>query len=183
MYREETAQKMKKIIASTSKIKPKNKHKKLEKVRGKQFNQEILNKQKSRILKRDAMQVKINRRLQELASKLEKEKIIEEKKQMKEFNSQISREKKDMLDAFTKFWDDQIKMTKERVEEEKQARRLIELTENKALSEWKKELNTKQKRRLEKYLDVLNQQDERYEVENLNLEKMEEQLIKMYKRI
>jgi hypothetical protein len=175
---------MKKIISSTStKIKPKNKEKKLEKVRGKQFNQEILNKQKSRILKRDAMQVKINRRLQELASKLEKEKIIEEKKQMKEFNSHLTREKKAMLEAFTKFWDDQIKMTKDRIEEEKMARKLIELTENKALSEWKKELNSKQKQKLEKYLNVLHQQDERYEVENLNLEKMEEQLIMMYKRI
>lgn len=174
---------MKQIISSTSKIKPKNKQKKLEKVRGKQFNQEILNKQKSRILKRDAMQVKINRRLQELASKLEKEKIIEEKKQMKEFSSHIAREKKDMLEAFTKFWDDQIKMTKERIEEEKMARKLIEMTENKALSEWKKELNTKQKQKLEKLINMLNQQDERYEVENLNLEKMEEQLIKMYKRI
>ena len=51
----------------------------LEKLKHKQFNQEIYNKQKSRILKRDAIQTKINRRLERLASKLEKEKIIEEK--------------------------------------------------------------------------------------------------------
>jgi hypothetical protein len=173
---------MKQLISGKTAVKTKKKERRLEKVKGKRFNQEILNKQKSRMLKRDAMQVKINRRLQELACKLEKEKIIEEKRQLKAFNSKIENDKKKMIEAFTKFWDDQIKMTKERVSEEKLKRRLIELAENKALSDWKQEINNQQKRKLEKLLNILDQQDTRYEVENLDLEKMEQQLINMYKR-
>jgi hypothetical protein len=174
---------MRQIISGKSTKTKFKKDKKLDKVRNKQFTKEILNKQKSRILKRDALQVKINRRLQQVASKLEKEKIIEEKKSMKAINSQISKEKKDMLEAFTKFWDDQVKMTKDQINEEKQSRRLIELSENESLSKWKQELNSKQKKKLDKYLNILEQQDVKYEVENLDIDKMEDQLIKMYKRI
>ena len=126
------------------------------------------------MLKRDAKQVLINRRLQELASKLEKDKIIEEKKMIKDFNSKLAKDKQIMLESFQQFWSDQIKMTKEKVSEEKEKRRLTELTEIEALSEWKKEINSKQKQKLEKLLNILEQQDQRYEVENLDLEKMEE---------
>ena len=135
------------------------------------------------MLKRDAKQVLINRRLQELASKLEKDKIIEEKKMIKDFNSKLAKDKQIMLESFQQFWSDQIKMTKEKVSEEKEKRRLTELTEIEALSEWKKEINSKQKQKLEKLLNILEQQDQRYEVENLDLEKMEENLIKLYKRV
>lgn len=135
------------------------------------------------MLKRDAKQVLINRRLQELASKLEKEKIIEEKKMIKDFNSKLAKDKQIMLESFQQFWSDQIKMTKEKVSEEKEKRRLTELAEIEALSEWKKEINSKQKQKLEKLLNILEQQDQRYEVENLDLEKMEENLIKLYKRV
>ena len=135
------------------------------------------------MLKRDAKQVLINRRLQELASKLEKEKIIEEKKMIKDFNSKLAKDKQIMLESFQQFWSDQIKMTKDKVSEEKEKRRLTELAEIEALSEWKKEINSKQKQKLEKLLNILEQQDQRYEVENLDLEKMEENLIKLYKRV
>lgn len=183
MYREESAQMLKNYFQKASKKKKAKKEKRIEKVKCDRFSQEIYNKQKSRMLKRDAKQVIINRRLQELASKLEKEKIIEEKKMIKDFNSKLAKDKKIMLESFQQFWSDQIKMTKEKVSEEKDKRRLAELAEIEALSEWKKEINTKQKQKLEKLLNILEQQDQKYEVENLDLEKMEEKLIKLYKRI
>lgn len=146
------------------------------------FHQEIMNKQKSRVLKRDAIQTKINRRLQDLANRLEKEKIITEKRQLKEISKKIAMDKKDMMERFTKYWDDQMECVKEQIENEKQAKRMIEVSENQALSDWKKEVNNKQKKKLDKLLNIFEQQDTKYEVENLNLEKMEEQLIQMYKR-
>ena len=64
-----------------------------------------------------------NKRLHELASKLEREKLIEEKRTVKEINTRIEKDKRDMIESFSKFWDDQIKMTKERIEVEKQNRK------------------------------------------------------------
>lgn len=156
--------------------------KRLEKIKNKNFNQEIVNKQKSKILKRDAKQTQINRRLQNLASKLEKEKIIEEKRQLKDFNVKLAEDKRNMIDAFTKFFDDQISVTKEQIEVEKQNKIIIQQAEAKQLSQWKKETDKKQKQKLNKYLSLLEQEDERYEVENLDVSKMEAQLIKLYKR-
>jgi hypothetical protein len=86
-----------------------------------------------------------------------------------------------MIDAFTKFFDDQISVTKEQIEEEKQNKLLIEQAETKQLYQWKKEVNRKQKHKLDKYLSLLEQEDERYEVENMDLSRMEEKLIKLYK--
>jgi hypothetical protein len=153
-----------------------------QKVYAKKVQSTIEAKAKSRMLRRDAMQVKINKRLQELASKLEREKLIEEKKTVKDFNYRIDKDKKNMIESFSKFWDDQIKLTKERIEEEKLNRKLVETAEKESLSQWKKQINTNRQKKLDKYFNILEQQDVRYEVENLDLDKMEEQLIKMYKK-
>jgi hypothetical protein len=179
---DEVNQNFKEKMLKTTKVGGTQKReKRVEKIKNKNFNQEIKNKQKSRILKRDAVQTKINRRLQNLASKLEKEKIIEEKRQLKDFNVKLAEDKRNMTDAFTKFFDDQISVTKEQIEVEKQNRLLIEQAETKQLYQWKKEVNRKQKHKLDKYLSLLEQEDERYEVENMDLSRMEEKLIKLYK--
>lgn len=133
-------------------------------------------------MKRDALQTKINKRLQNLAGKLEKEKIIEEKKQLKDFNEKLAEDKRVMVESFTKYFDDQITLTRERIEEEKRNKRIMEQAENKTMAQWKQDVNRKQKRKLDKLLNRLDQEDVRYEVENLDLEKMEEKLIKMYKK-
>lgn len=180
---EEANQKFKQKLDKTLKGKTHTKRdKRLEKIKSKKFTQEIANKQKSRIMKRDAMQTKINRKLQDLAAKLEKEKIIAEKRQLKEFNSKLAEDKKNMIDAFTKYFDDQISLTKEQIEEQKQNKKLMQQAEIRSLTDWKKELSTKQKQKLDKYLNLLEQEDVRYEVENLDYDKMEEKLIKMYKK-
>jgi hypothetical protein len=183
LYMEEANQKFKEKLDKTLKGKPHSKRdKRLEKLKVKRFTQEVQNKQKARILKRDAIQTKINRRLQDLAAKLEKEKIIAEKKQLKEFNYKLAEDKRNMIDAFTKYFDDQITATKEQIEEQKQNQKVIKQAEIRSLTDWKKEVNTKQKAKLDKYLNLLEQEDERYEVENLDLGKMEDKLIKMYKK-
>mmetsp|Transcript_19821 Transcript_19821/g.17517 ORF Transcript_19821/g.17517 Transcript_19821/m.17517 type:complete len:183 (+) Transcript_19821:116-664(+) len=160
----------------------KRRNKVLEKNKINKFNEEVFNKQKSRILKRDTMQTKINRRLQELANKKEKEKILEEKKQLKDFNNRLADDKKMMVDAFTKYFDDQITSTREKITEEKLNKKIVEQAEKKQLSQWKHDVNKKQKKKLNKYMNRLDQEDLRYEVENLDLDKMEDKLIQMYKK-
>eukprot|EP00343_Euplotes_focardii_P004478 CAMPEP_0205811264 /NCGR_PEP_ID=MMETSP0205-20121125/15438_1 /ASSEMBLY_ACC=CAM_ASM_000278 /TAXON_ID=36767 /ORGANISM="Euplotes focardii, Strain TN1" /LENGTH=87 /DNA_ID=CAMNT_0053090209 /DNA_START=213 /DNA_END=473 /DNA_ORIENTATION=+ len=87
------------------------------------------------------MQTKINRRLQELANKKEKEKILEEKKQLKDFNNRLADDKKMMVDAFTKYFDDQITSTREKITEEKLNKKIVEQAEKKQLSQWKHDVN------------------------------------------
>lgn len=155
----------------------------LKRIKDTQFQESLYNKQKSRLLKRDAMQTKINRKLESLASKLEKEKILEEKNQLKSYNKMLADEKQIMMEAFTKYFDDQITSTKEKIEEEKLAKTLIEKAEIQAASAWKKELKKKQSKKLGRLFNKLDQEDERYEVENLDYDKMEQKLISMYKKI
>lgn len=173
---------MRDYVTKASRKKHTKKEKKIEKVKCSRFSQEIYNKQKSRMLKHDAMQVKMNRRLQELVLKLEKEKILEEKKALKEFTANMARDKRILIESFQQYWNDQIRMTKDSIEHEKYKRKLIESAENHAMSDWKKEINKQQKAKLEKLLNILDQQDTKYEVENFDLERMEAELIKMYKR-
>ena len=71
---------LEKINKGQSKINLNKKEKVRRKVETKKVQTTIEAKAKSRMLKRDALQVRINKRLRDLASKLEREKIIEEKK-------------------------------------------------------------------------------------------------------
>ena len=103
-------------------------------------------------------------------------------KQLKDFSQRLAEDKKTMVEAFTKFFDDQISCTREKIQEEKFNKKLVEQAERNQISQWKQDLNKKQKSKLEKYKNRLDQEDMRYEVENLDLEKMEEKLISMYKK-
>lgn len=46
----------------------------------------------------------------------------------------------------------------------------------------KRELNDQKKREVNRYLQLLRQEDERYEFESSNVDRIENEIIKMYKR-
>jgi len=46
----------------------------------------------------------------------------------------------------------------------------------------KKELNEQKRREVERYLQLLKQEDSRYEFESSNVGKIENEIIKMYKK-
>ena len=46
----------------------------------------------------------------------------------------------------------------------------------------KKELNEQKKREVDRYLQLLRQEDERYEFESSNVGRIENEIVKMYKK-
>jgi hypothetical protein len=57
---------------------------KLNQIREKKFEDELLNQQKSLMYKRNAQQVRLCQKVYKLASDLEKNKLLEEKKEFRE---------------------------------------------------------------------------------------------------
>lgn len=73
-------------------------------------------------------------------------------------------------------------MLKERIESERFERRVAQQAQQQALNRMKKELAHQKKREVERYLQLLKQEDTRYEFESSNIGKIENEIIKMYKK-
>lgn len=50
------------------------------------------------------------------------------------------------------------------------------------MTRMKKELNWQKKREVEKYLQILQQEDQRYDFESTNLDKIQGDILKLYKK-
>lgn len=89
-------QQEKKLKKKSKELKKRNKRRdaRIERIRLGKFNSQLKNKQMGRMKKRDAQQVKLCMRIYQLASNLEKKKLIDEKKQAKK--ERDSRRKKKM---------------------------------------------------------------------------------------
>ena len=46
----------------------------------------------------------------------------------------------------------------------------------------RKELNTSKKREIEKYLSLLKQEDQKYDFQSSNLNKLESEIVRLYKK-
>ena len=87
-----------------------------------------------------------------------------------------------MVDGIETFYKDKINMLKERIETEKFERKIAQAAQLEALTRMRKELNTSKKREIEKYLAILKQEDQKYDFQSSNLNKLEGEIIKLYKR-
>lgn len=50
------------------------------------------------------------------------------------------------------------------------------------MSRMKKELNWQRKREVEKYLQILQQEDQRYDFESTNIDKIQGDIMRLYKK-
>ena len=97
---------------------------KLKNIREKKFQEELINQQKSLFYKRNAQQVRLCQKVYALASNLEKNKLLEEKKVFQENQSMKKTQKKMMVDTIENFYKDKINMLRERIETEKFERKI-----------------------------------------------------------
>ena len=173
---------------------------KLKQIREKKFEEELINQQKSLMYKRNAQQVRLCQKVYKLASDLEKNKLLEEKRDYIEQQVQKKHQKQAMVDGIETFYKDKIVMLKERIETEKFERKIaqtaqLDVSSNnlnililtcyarlQALTRMRKELNTSKKREIEKYLALLKQEDQKYDFQSSNLNKLETEIIKLYKK-
>ena len=91
----------------------------------------------------------------QLASNLEKNKLLEEKRQFMENQSLKKTQKKLMVDGIENFYRDKINMLRERIETEKFERKIAQMAQVEALSRMKRELDLSKKREIQQYLHLL----------------------------
>ena len=87
-----------------------------------------------------------------------------------------------MVDSIETYYKNQIQLLKERIENERFERRVAQQAQQHALTRMKKELNDQKKREVDRYLQLLRQEDDRYEFESSNIGKIETEIVKMYKK-
>ena len=97
---------------------------KLKSIREKKFEEDLINQQKSLMYKRNAQQVRLCQKVYRLASNLEKNKLLDEKKNFFENQSMKKTQKKLMVDGIENFYKDKINMLRERIETEKFERKI-----------------------------------------------------------
>ena len=87
-----------------------------------------------------------------------------------------------VVDCIENYYKNQISLLKERIENERFERRLATQAQQHALSKMKRELNDQKKKEVDRYLQLLRQEDERYQFESSNVHKIENEIVKMYKK-
>lgn len=110
-------------------------------IKQRKFEEEMVNQQRSQMFKRNAQQVRLCKKVYRLASDLEKNKLLDEKKQFKENEIKKLDQKHKMVETIENYYKDKIAMLKEKIHSEKFERHVAEEAQKKALSQMKKELD------------------------------------------
>jgi len=87
-----------------------------------------------------------------------------------------------MVDAIETYYKNRISMLKERIETERFERRIAQQAQTQALARMKREINGQKKREISKYVELLRQEDQKYDFESTNLQRLEQEILKLYKR-
>ena len=154
---------------------------KIKAIKQKKFEDELMNQQRSQMFKRNAQQVRMCKNVYKLASDLEKNKLLEEKKMYKESENQKQGQKKAMVQTIENYYQDKINMLKERIQREEFERQIAQDAQKKALSQMKKELDDQKRKEVQRYIELLQQEDDKYDLQNMNLGRLQGEIVKLYK--
>ncbi len=138
-------------------LKKKNKKRdsRIERIRTAKFQQELKNKQLSKMKKRDAQQVKLCKKIFKLASDLEKKKLIDEKKQAKKIREKRKQDKLKKLQALEQKFQNEMNLVHDKILQEKADREITRFAQTQAMAEWKKDLKEKRNSEMTKYIEQL----------------------------
>ena len=142
----------------------------------------MMNQQRSQMFKRNAQQVRLCKKVYKLASDLEKNKLLDEKKFYKENEMKKHTQKKAMVQTIENYYKDKIDMLKDRIGREKRDREIAQEAQKKALTAMKRELDDQKRKEVKRYIQLLQQEDDKYDMQNLDLGRFEGQIVKLYKK-
>ena len=89
---------------------------KIQQMKQKKFEEGMLTQQRSQIIKRNAQQARLCKKVYKLASDLEKDKLLEEKKIAREKEMQKVSQRQAMVNTIENYYKDKIEMLKERID-------------------------------------------------------------------
>jgi hypothetical protein len=95
-------------------------------IRERKFQNDLMQHQVSLNYKRNAQQVKLCQKVYKLASELEKNKLLQEKREYKETQEKKRLQNRLMVDAIETYYKNQIQLLKERIENERFERRVAQ---------------------------------------------------------
>jgi len=104
------------------------------------------------MFKRNAQQVRLCKKVYKLASDLEKNKLLDEKKFYKENEIKKQTQKKAMVMTIENYYKDKIDMLKDRIGREKRDRQIAQEAQKKALNQMKRELDDQKRKEVNRYI-------------------------------
>ena len=87
-----------------------------------------------------------------------------------------------MVQTIENYYQDKINMLKERINREKFERQIAQEAQKKALSQMKKELDDQKRKEVQRYIELLQQEDDKYDLQNMNLGRLQGEIVKLYKK-
>ena len=88
------------------------------------FEEELLNQQRGTVYKKNAEQMMLCQKIYQLASQLEKNRLLAEKREFRETQQKKMAHKKMMVNQMDQFYKDSIQMLKERIQNERYERKI-----------------------------------------------------------
>jgi len=151
-------------------------------IRAHRFEEELHRQEMAKNVRRNEKQLQVCKRIIEMATDLEKHRIIEDRNRFLEERKKNNQSKRIALQRIENLYRDKVEMLKEKKQEARLTRKLISQAQREALSRMERETKLVRKREMEDIKNRLRQEEERFEVTNLNVEKIEQELIRIYKR-
>ena len=73
-------------------------------------------------------------------------------------------------------------MLKDRISKEKFERQIASEAQKKALNQMKRELDDQKRKEVQRYIQLLQQEDDKYDIQNMDLGRLQNEIIKLYKK-
>ena len=87
-----------------------------------------------------------------------------------------------MVATIENYYKDKISMLKDRIDTEKFERVIAQEAQKKALSQMKRELDEQKRAEVQRYIQLLQQEDDKYDLHNMDLGRLEGEIVKLYKK-
>ena len=87
-----------------------------------------------------------------------------------------------MVHTIENYYKDKIDMLKDRIDQEKFERQVAQEAQKKAFSQIKKELGDQKRKEVERYIQLLQQEDEKFDEANLDAGRLEQEVVRLYKK-
>lgn len=87
-----------------------------------------------------------------------------------------------MVQTIENYYKDKIDMLKDRIDQEKFDRQVAQEAQKKVFSQMKKELSDQKRQEVERYIQLLQQQDDKFNLANLDAGRLEQEVLRLYKK-
>lgn len=87
-----------------------------------------------------------------------------------------------MVNTIENYYKDKINMLKDRIVKEKFERQIASEAQKKALNQMKRELDDQKRKEVQRYIQLLQQEDDKYDIQNMDLGRLQNEIIKLYKK-